>query len=125
MLGIVALLVLHIVAGSVLQVPSAFPSIAAAVAAARPGDVVQLAAGLFSGPNNCDVLVTTDNLQIAGAGRDLSVVDCGHTGRCLRVMGVRCTISGVHFRNGQAPNTPLMADKRGGGVTGRAQVRRG
>ena len=57
--------------GRVLRVPSAYPSIQAAVDATRPGDLVLVGVGTYHEA----VKVTTDNITIRGADRNRVVLD--------------------------------------------------
>ena len=62
---------------TVHQVPMSFATIGAALAAAGPGDVIQVAAGTYSASANGEnfPLTITSDVQLLGAGMGLSILD--------------------------------------------------
>lgn len=97
-----------------VAVPSC-DTIAAAVAAASPGDSVAIGAGVFSGPGNFGVIVDKE-LAISGAGRAATTIspDAGGSGFSVRADGVSITdlaidggAYGIRFEATAAANTEI------------------
>jgi hypothetical protein len=80
-----------------------FTTIQAAVDAASSGDVLDLAAEIFS-----ENVTVTQDLTIEGAGPLATIVDGGGVGRVFTIDGATVTLRGLTARNGVALN--------GGGV---------
>ena len=82
---------------------SPFANIAAALAAADDFDIIHLAAGLYTGPNNRNLECASKRVMIfAPSGRDACIVDCQASGRGIRFSGgtTRLTVlRGVTIRN--------------------------
>lgn len=97
-------------AGSVIVVSNNGAGIRAALAAAQPGDTVRIEAGTYTGSQNCDLSIETNDITLeAPSGSAQTVIDCQSQSRCLSIFGVRATISGISFVNGVAPSTPMQA----------------
>lgn len=84
----------------------------------RSNDVLRLGSGVFKGGNNCNIIVNI-SISIIGSGAEETVIDCELKSRCLTVNnGASVNISGITFRNGEAPLTtplplgPKSAEKR-------------
>ncbi len=81
---VLALLTVSSVAlgGNILKVPGKYPSIGAAVAAANDGDTVQVSAGIYQGPDNCNIDLAGKAIRIEGIdGPEKCIIDCHHQGR--------------------------------------------
>lgn len=73
-------------AAAVHQVPGSFSTIGAALAAANPGDVIEVAAGTYAPSTNGEtypLTVTKDNLVLQGAGMGLTILDAEGTSRVV------------------------------------------
>lgn len=81
-------------AAGVLHVPADHPSIQAAVDAAVPGDLVQLAPGRYAE----NVVVTTDGLALRGGLA--AIIDGRYQGPCITVDATAFAVQGVHLVNG-------------------------
>ncbi len=91
--------------GTVIVVDDPAAGIARALAACSDGDTIQVRAGTYSGPGNCDLVVTKNRLTLVGvSGASGTVMDCRES-RCLSVLGSGFSVSGFTFVNGVAPNT--------------------
>ncbi len=78
-LCLLGLVIPRLCSARTLNVPDAFPTIQAAVDAANAGDVVLIAAGVYE-----EQVVLTSDVQLTGAGADLTTVVFG-TGTVIRV----------------------------------------
>lgn len=69
------------------QVPLSFATIGAALAAAVPGDVIQVAPGTYSTSTNGETFPLTigANVRLAGAGMGLSILDAGGAATVVRL----------------------------------------
>src|SRR5258705_10339314 len=79
-------------AAAVLHVPTDFPRVSDALAAAQPGDTVRVAAGTYAAPETFPLQLTTPDVVLEGAGMGLSVLDAGGSPSV-----VRCTAAGVRL----------------------------
>lgn len=84
-------------AGGILDVPSAYPTIQAAINAARPGDVVRVAPGVYSGAGNRDVSTLGKAITVRGSGAATCVIDVAagneyHTGFLIRSAETSATV---------------------------------
>ncbi len=89
-----------------LKVPGDFPTPAAALAAAHPGDVLLLAAGTWTGP-----IAINFPLEIQGAGPLATIVQCPPNDGCPLTLGpaaIGVKISGITFRH----TAPLAGNDR-------------
>ena len=79
-----------------------------ALNASSQGDTVRVLAGLYTGPQNCDLVMDKADVSLIGPdGPEKTIVDCGSSrSRCLSIFGVGAKVSGLSFVNGQAPGTP-------------------
>ena len=76
------------------------------LASSSDGDTIQIRAGTYSGPRNCNMIVARSRVSIVGVdGAAVTIVDCLGASRCLSVLGSGVRVSGVSFVNGRAPNT--------------------
>jgi len=74
-------------AAATLRVPGDFPFIQRAIDAAAPGDTVRVAAGIFSGPGNCDLDTRGKPLFVIGAGLGETLIDCEGAAAGIRFGG--------------------------------------
>ncbi len=63
----------HTPPGNRIQVPQDYPTIQAAIDAAQPGDIVQVAAGTYAEPQ----ILITNPISVIGAGADKTTIDGG------------------------------------------------
>lgn len=91
------------------DVPDPYPTIKAAMNAAGDGDIITLAPGVYSGPNNTNVNFAAKNVQIRSINPidpDIvaqTVIDCQGSGRAFVFEGgqtSRAMIQGLTIRNG-------------------------
>jgi len=109
-----ALLLFSIPASAVTRlVPSVYPTIQAAIDASSPGDVVQVAPGIYndcihpSSPSDTTkcVAVMRSGVSLIGSGAGATIIDCddlgsGHVGRGIYCSGVtNATIAGLTIRS--------------------------
>src|SRR5689334_1302099 len=81
-----------------LRVPQDQPNLAAAVAAASPGDEIAVAAGTYSGAGNEDVVVASNLLLRGEAGAAQTHWSCGAAGvSALLVTGGSVLVDGFSF----------------------------
>lgn len=94
--------------------PAAVSGISGAMLNATENDVVILAAGEYTGPSNCDLVINKNNLTLVGKdGSGRVTINCALKSRCLSVLGVTgVKITGITFKNGQAPKTPMETSLR-------------
>jgi predicted outer membrane repeat protein len=94
---------------NLLNVPEPYPSIKAAMAAAGDGDIITLAPGVYSGPNNTNVNFAGKNVQIRSINPidpDIvaqTVIDCQGAGRAFVFEGsqtARAMLQGLTIKNG-------------------------
>jgi Right handed beta helix region len=89
-----------------LRIPGDFPTPAAALAAAHPGDILLLAAGTWAGPLAIDF-----PLEIQGAGPLATTVQCPPNEGCPLTLGtaaIGVKVSGITFRH----TAPLAGNDR-------------
>lgn len=103
--SLVAAFAAAIAPAAVIHVPADAGTIAAAVALARDGDVIELEPGVYAGKGNRDVDIATSNLTIRGAaGAGSTVIDCGGTiddqHRAFNVHVTGITLQGITIRHG-------------------------
>src|SRR5258705_5855242 len=79
-------------AAAVLHVPTDFPRVSDALAAAQPGDTVRVAVGTYAAPETFPLQLTAPDVVLEGAGMGLSVLDAGGSASV-----VRCTAAGVRL----------------------------
>ena len=93
--------------------PSCFATIGAAVAAAAPGDTVQIARGLYL--ENVTVPPGKDGLRIIGAGRELTVIDpdAPLTGSAIDIQSHQVLVRDLGIRNGQRYGIEIGPGLRG------------
>ena len=101
--------------GGRLLVPTEFPTIAAAILAAVPGNAVHVAPGTYK-----EDLYLNRAVSLIGAGRDQVIVECDRTRNALSVADVTgVTISGFTFRHTDTEDKErrsFLVSIRGGGV---------
>lgn len=103
-MSVLFFLLLDFALTAVLRVPDDFADIKLAALAALPYDTIQISPGVYSGPRNCDIIVDKPNLHFVGsAGPETTVIDCSHQSRCISILGVNSSLSGLHLKNGAAP----------------------
>src|SRR5262245_40056090 len=91
-----------------LNVPSQYASIQAAIDAAKPGDTIQVAPGIYRESLSCNAVeVGKKDLTLQGAGAGQSVIDPstangGPGGRCLLTIGLTSSslLDGFTLQNG-------------------------
>ena len=84
--GLLAVGIAATASGAVRHVPGEYGTIGAAIAAATPGDVVEVAEGTYAPSTNGEtfpLLVTKDDLVLSGAGMGLTVLDAEGTSRVI------------------------------------------
>ena len=117
---------------AVLTVSDPSLGIKPALNASSQGDTVRVLAGLYTGPQNCDLVMDKPDVTlVAPDGPEKTIVDCGSSrSRCLSIFGVGAKVSGLSFVNGEAPGTAARlrgqqhdADDAGQG-RGSGEVRR-
>ena len=59
----------------ILEVPSTYSNLAAALQAAEPGDTIHLSSGIFSSAN-CGIEISKDNITISGSGKKVTILAC-------------------------------------------------
>ncbi len=101
----VALLAGANVHAETIHVPADAPTIAAAVALALDGDVVELAPGTYTGDGNRDVVIDGPMITVRGAaGSSETVIDCQGSQRAphraFAVTSVAFALEGITIRNG-------------------------
>jgi len=93
-----------------LDVPSSYPNVKAALAAAHDGDVITLSPGVYSGSENTNVNLAGKNVQIRSidpADPDIvarTVIDCGSSGRAFTFEsgeGAAAMLHGLTIKNGR------------------------
>ncbi len=84
-----------------------FATIGEGMAAASDGDTVLVAPGLYVGPMNRDLQLTTKELVVMSShGSEDTIIDCQNAGRgfyLLLILNTSPTISGFTIRNGSIP----------------------
>ena len=102
-------------------------NISAVLQQISPGDTVLLDSGVFSGSDNCGLIMSLDNTAIVGRGSDRTVVDCSGTSRrCVSVIGAKgVRLSGIWFKNGVAPEAATERSLRPDGSPVAADMVRG
>lgn len=79
-----------------------YPDLRSALEAAGNGDLLVLDPGLYTGPENKELVVTKD-VEIRGRlGSPGTVIDCEGAGRVFDVQGARVLVEGLTLRRGQA-----------------------
>lgn len=91
---------IHQARAGTLLVPQQYPSIQAAVNAALPGDVVEVAAGVWGER----ILIRKDLELRAPAGPELTTIDGQNLGSVLRIFGSRVTVDGFTLTGGRGGN---------------------
>ncbi len=110
----------------VLRVPSAYPTIQAAVDAARDGDTVLIADGLYRGPGNRGILIDNKPITLRSeAGSATCIIDCQRQDRGFILSATQsplraAVVEGVTIRNGR----PSGASSGGGVVMGTSSTLR-
>lgn len=82
-----------LVSADTLNVPDDYPTIQAAIDAASNGDIIEIAAGTYSGDGNKDLDPLGKVITIRGAGIDQTIVDVEKAGR------------GMHIHSGETDTT--------------------
>jgi serine protease len=91
-----------------INVPADYATIGAAIAAAVDGDLIQVAAGTYSGPDNRVLLIDGINLRLIGTdGAASTIIDCEGQGTGVEVIngaGPMVQIQGFTIRNASGGN---------------------
>lgn len=104
----VVLIPCDICQGRILNVPSEYPTIQAAVDAAQTGDAVLVADGTYSGEGNRDIFIDGKSIAVISLspGHETCIIDCGGTledpHRGFKVWEKNTVISGFVIQNGFA-----------------------
>src|SRR3569833_3322788 len=88
------------VQAAVLNVPSQFASISAAVGAASNGDTILLADGTYSGPNNTNLNPGTPITIASVNGTAATFIDCGSSAFIANSNGNALKLQGLTIENG-------------------------
>ncbi|MCA9284605.1 MAG: hypothetical protein KDA22_05300 [Phycisphaerales bacterium] len=103
---------LEVAAGTIV-VPDDAPSIQAAVTLASDGDVIELAAGVYTGPGNRNVELQGKLLTIRSvAGAATCTIDCQYLGRAFRAIAgepMGTTLEGLTITHGHVGGTNQQA----------------
>jgi len=108
---------------STLQVPSsAYPTIQSAINGAQSGDTIQVGPGVYL--ENLDFL--NKQLDLIGAGIDVSIIDANFNGGCIYLGGGNgvCLIEGFTLQNGTGHVFPTLGAPitMGGGIFAGANI---
>jgi hypothetical protein len=81
-----------------------FPTIQAAVDAAQDGDIVELTDGMFSGPGNCNVMISRKHVSVRSQGGDPRdcIIDCAGSEDGImfdHLLETDAVISGITIRS--------------------------
>ncbi|MHC4220304.1 MAG: right-handed parallel beta-helix repeat-containing protein [Planctomycetota bacterium] len=100
--------------GITILVPDDYPSIGAAITAARRGDTVIVADGVYTGPDNRDLTFSGKDIVVRSAnGPAACIIDCQLQGRAFMLVDGEtraAVIEGFTIRNGNVENS------NGGGI---------
>ena len=99
-----------------LRVPGDHLRIQQALDAAAPGDTVRVAAGIFTGAGNRDLVIEGKTIALIGAGPASTLIDCEGGGRGLSLIGAGAgtLLRGFTVQNGIARGGDLPG--KGGGI---------
>ncbi len=123
---LILLLLIHSSSCITIRVPQDFPSISAAVSAVDRGGTINVDAGTYTGPENCNVVIDKP-LIMRGSGS--TIVNCDRTSmRCViisRVIDGAVWIDGMDFINGVSPFVPALPNNTATiKATGKIMMRR-
>jgi len=77
------------------RVPQDYPTIQAAIDAAKKGDIIQVSAGIYY-----ENVVINKEIQLVGANKDTTIIDGKQVGNVIHVQTSAVTITGFTIRNG-------------------------
>lgn len=107
MLWIICCLVAAGFAKEIAVTPFSDGGISGALLNATENDVVTLAVGEYSGPENCDLVIGKNNVSLVG--KQGVTIDCRLQSRCLSILNVTgVRVFGISFKNGQAAGTTTL-----------------
>jgi hypothetical protein len=104
-----------------IYVPDDYPGIKSAVEAAASGDMIIVAAGTYSGPDNRNIDFAGKNLDlIAASGSEVTVINCENSGFGIRIQDMTegaASIQGFRINNAIGGNGAGIIINRSNHVT--------
>jgi len=83
-----------------LRVPADYGTLQQALAAATYNDVIEIAAGTYSGDGFCDLAVARDHITIRGAGPDATIIDLADAAQLAWLDDVNVAFEDVQIYRG-------------------------
>ena len=80
----------------IIRVPEDYSTIQAAVDAASSGTTIQVSAGTYIE----NIVIGKDDLKLEGESKNITVIDGGGSGTCVRITAYNAEISGFMIKNG-------------------------
>ncbi|QJW97425.1 beta strand repeat-containing protein [Frigoriglobus tundricola] len=98
------------------SVPSDYQNISAAVAAANTGDIIQVAAGTYSGVNDLDLTLNKAITIESANGAASTIIDCSASN--FAIVNADCTIQGFTFKNANSSDLSVISVQISCTITG-------